>query len=203
MNINFKRLATACAVVLSAGAANAAVIDFTGSKSGAGSGVSLSCAAFGIANYLGCNVTYNSAGLGVNGSPDFQPDQVDGSPIFSSERITLSFAQDMYWDNITFGRWDSNDDARLTAADGASLQYTGNAGSVGLGGYRSNSLTITAYGDVRNDCAYRGCFWLAGNDSFTVASIDVNEVPVPAGLPLVLGGLGMLGWASRKKKKAA
>ena len=205
MYLNRKLRAFACvsAIALSSGSASAAVIDFTNFGDGAGSGVSLSCAAFGIANYGGCSVTYNNAGLGVNGRPDSAPDQVDGNPLFSSERITLSFAQDMVWNNITFGRWDSNDDARLSA-DGASVQYTGNGSSVDLGGYVSSYLTIAAYGDVRNDCSsFFSCLRLRGNDSFTIASVDVSAVPVPASLPLVLGGLGMLGWASRKRKKAA
>ena len=201
MKLNY--IVAASALALSAGAAHAAVIDFTGSGTGAGSGVSLSCDAFGILNYGGCSVTYNNSGLGVNGSPDTQPGQIDGSPIFSSERLTLSFGQDMVWNNITFGRWDSNDDARLTAGDGTTYQYTGNGNSVDLGGYVSNQLTIAAYGNISNDCVFFGCFLLAGDDSFTVASIDVSAVPLPASLPLVLGGLGMLGWTSRKRKKAA
>ncbi|MCU4653348.1 VPLPA-CTERM sorting domain-containing protein [Roseibacterium sp. SDUM158016] len=197
---NLKKLVLACvgAVMLSGGAASATVIDFTGGGTGAGSGVSLSCDAFGIFN-SGCSVTYNNAGLGVNGNPDTQPDQIDGSPIFSSERITLSFAQDMRWNNITFGRWDRNDDARLEADNGLSVQYTGNSPVVDLGGYVSSRLTVIAYGDIRNDCTF---LCLGGNDSFTVASIDVAPVPLPAAGWLLLAGIGGLAVA-RSRKKAA
>ena len=187
--------------------ASAAVIDFRNSNDGASSGVSLSCDALGIINYNGCTVTTNLAGLGVDGSPDTQPGQIDGSPIFSSERLTLSFAQDMVWNNITFGLWDSNDDARLIT-DGGSTSYDGNGASVNLPGIVSKSLTIVAYGDITGgDFAgcIRGTFctlW-KGNDSFTLESVDVTAVPLPAAGWLLIAGVGGLVAAGRRKKKAA
>jgi hypothetical protein len=103
---NLKRLAIACAgaFMLAGAPANATVIDFTGGGTGAGSGVMLSCNATGLLNFGGCSVTFNHAGLGVDGRPDNQPGQIDGSPIGSAESLTLSFAQDMIWNSITFGR---------------------------------------------------------------------------------------------------
>ncbi len=38
---------------------------------------------------------------------------------------------------------------------------------------------------------------------FTIAQLTVNEVPVPAALPLLLSGLAGLGFASRRRKNAA
>ena len=102
----------------------------------------------------------------------------------------------MVWDNITFGRWDNNDDARLTYA-GGTFQYSGNSNSVDLGGAVSSFLTITAYGDVSNDCTF---LCLGGNDSFTVASIDVAPVPLPAAGGMLLAGLGGLAFMRRRKK---
>ena len=201
MSLRKALLASVCAVtgLFGAGSASAAVIDFTGGGTGAGSGVSLSCSALGIFNYGGCSVTYNGAGLGVNGRPDSQPGQIDGSPIFSSERLTLSFAQDMVWNNVRFGRWDSNDDARISADGGLSFQYSGNGSTVDLGGYVSRQLTISAYGNpLDGDCV--GFFCFRGNDSFTVRSIDVSSVPLPAAGFLLLAGLGGLGLMRRKSK---
>lgn len=202
MRLRQKLLAAAFAVasVVGAGTASAAVISFQGGATGAGSGVSLSCQALGILN-SGCSVTYNGAGLGVNGFPDTQPGQIDGSPIFSSERLTLSFAQDMVWNNVRFGRWDSNDDARISADGGLSFQYTGNSSTVNLGGYVSSQLTISAYGNpLGGDCA--GFFCSRGNDSFTVRSIDVDPVPLPAAGFLLLGAMGGLAALRRKQKSA-
>lgn len=193
----FASLGLAAGLALSSGAAQAATIDFTGGNTGAAQGVSTSCEALGIFN-ASCSVTYNNAGLGVDGNPDFQPGQIDGSPIFSSERLTLSFAQDMVWNNITFGRWDNNDDARLTF-DGGTFQYTGNNPVVDLGGAVSSFLTVTAYGNpLGGDCA--GFFCSSGNDSFTVASIDVAPVPLPAAGGFLLAGLGGLALMRRRKR---
>lgn len=42
-----------------------------------------------------------------------------------------------------------------------------------------------------------------GSFNVTAAALDVAPVPVPASLPLLLAGLGALGWAARRKRKAA
>jgi hypothetical protein len=42
-----------------------------------------------------------------------------------------------------------------------------------------------------------------GNSNITAAGLIVAPVPVPASLPLLLAGLGALGWAARRKRKAA
>lgn len=190
-NVRTLVLALFSAAVLNVGSASAIVVDFTGGGTGAGSGVSLSCAATGIFNYGGCSVTHNAAGLGVNGRPDTQPGQIDGSPIFSAERLTLSFAQDMVWNTITMGLWDRNDDVRFERDGGVNLfSYAGNNPVVNLGGVVSRSLTVIAYGDIRNDCAYLFCLGLKGDDSFTVASLDVAPVPLPAAGWMLLAGIG-------------
>jgi opacity protein-like surface antigen len=42
-----------------------------------------------------------------------------------------------------------------------------------------------------------------GNANITAAGLIVAPVPVPASLPLLLAGLGALGWAARRKRKSA
>lgn len=42
-----------------------------------------------------------------------------------------------------------------------------------------------------------------GNPDFQFATVRVEAVPVPAALPLMLGGLGLLGFAARRRKAAA
>ncbi len=189
-------LACVAAAMLGASSASAAVISFAGGQTGAAQGVSTSCEALGIFN-SSCSVTYNNAGLGVDGNPDLQPGQIDGSPIFSSERLTLSFGHDVRWNNIKFGKWDNNDDARIEADGGLSFIYDGNSSLLGLNGYISSQLTVVAYGNIANDCTF---FCLGGNDSFPVKSIDVQAVPVPAAGFLLLAGLGGLAALRRKQK---
>ena len=42
-----------------------------------------------------------------------------------------------------------------------------------------------------------------GNFGFAIGSITVSQVPVPAALPLLLSGIAGLGFASRRRRKAA
>jgi hypothetical protein len=42
-----------------------------------------------------------------------------------------------------------------------------------------------------------------GNANVTLAGLMVSSIPVPAALPLLLGALGALGWAGRRKKRKA
>ncbi|MGI1663268.1 VPLPA-CTERM sorting domain-containing protein [Palleronia sp. KMU-117] len=42
-----------------------------------------------------------------------------------------------------------------------------------------------------------------GNANITAAGLEVGVVPVPAALPLLLAGVGALGWASRRKRQLA
>lgn len=188
-------LACVAVAMLGASSASATVISFANGGTGAAQGVSTSCNAFGIFN-TGCSVTYNTDGLGINGEFDLQPGTIDGSPVKSGETLTLSFGHDVRWNNVKFGQWGSKDDATITA-DGLSFYYDNNSSTVGLGGYVSSYLTVTAYGQKYGDCTF---FCLGGNDSFTVKSIDVQAVPVPAAGFLLLAGLGGLAALRRKQK---
>lgn len=190
------KYAIATALAVSAGAASATTYVYTGSNNPGGP--ALSCEALGILN-SSCSVTYNPAGLGVNGSPDITPGVIDGFPLFSSERLTFTFATDMIWNSITLGLWDRDDDLRLTFDGGTDTYGPGEAnGTIDLGGIVSKFLTVTAYGELGQD----GCLCWDPElkyDKFTVASIDVSPVPIPAAGFLLVGAIGGLVALRRRK----
>ncbi|MEL6952299.1 MAG: VPLPA-CTERM sorting domain-containing protein [Pseudomonadota bacterium] len=186
-------LGLAIGMAFGASSASAAVVDFTGSGTGAADGASLSCSTTGFLNLGGCSVTFNSAGLGVQGGLiDTQGDELDG--FGGTESITISFAQNMVWSNITFGLWDSGDDALLQADSGPALSYGGNNPSLDLPNVVSSSLTITAVDSLNG-------FFSNKRDDFTIASIEVAPVPLPAAGFMLLAGLGGL-YAMRRRQKA-
>lgn len=194
----YLKYAIAAALAVSAGAASATTYVYTGSNNPGGP--ALSCEALGVFN-SSCSVTYNPAGLGVNGSPDITPGVIDGFPIWSSERLTFTFATDMIWNSITLGLWDSDDDLRLTFDGGTDTYGPGEANStIDLGGIVSKFLTVTAYGELGQDGL---CFFCGDRelryDKFTVASIDVSPVPIPAAGFLLIGAIGGLIALRRQK----
>lgn len=183
------------------GAASASTMhfDYTGGSMPA-NGPTVTCHDFGLLNGGNCSVTQTSHGLGVNGRPDTRGgrDQIDGFPLFSSERLTFQFDHDVVWHEITLGRWDTNDDLRLTWAGDTRTFGPGVDGplaTVALGGVVSNFLTVTAYGLIGQDGL--------GNDSFTAASLKVAPVPLPAAGWMLLAGLGGMVAMKRRKKAVA
>ncbi len=48
-----------------------------------------------------------------------------------------------------------------------------------------------------------GAISYAGNGDFQFATVSVEAVPVPAALPLMLGGLGLMGFVGRRRKQTA
>jgi hypothetical protein len=200
-----RTILVAAALAVAAGTASAATYDYTGGKTNPG-GPTLSCDAFGILN-TGCAVTYNADGLGVNGFgfgsiPDTTPDQIDGFPIGSSERLIIDFGVDTIWNKIVFGRWNAVDDLRLIWDTGTLVWGPNASNEINLGGVVSKSLTVVAYGQPP------ACFLFCpapdgiGNDKFTVASIDVTPVPLPAAGWMLLAGVGGIA-AIRRRRKAA
>ena len=196
MTMNKWLIAAVMAAGMGTGASAASIsYDYTGSATNPG-GPALSCGVGGIFN-ANCSVTYNNAGLGIDGNPDLQPGTVDGIPNGSSETLRFDFGFDRVWDELTFGLWDGDDDVTLSWASGSTSYGPGGASTVSLGGVVSSFLEVTASGD----------FWsftdgLIGNDQFTVAELTVSSVPLPAGGLLMLTALGGVA-ALRRKRKAA
>lgn len=192
-------LGLAVGMAFGASAASAAVVDFTGFGDGSGAGASLSCSVTGLGNIGGCSVTLNSGGLGVQGGVvDTQGGQLDGFAVFpgATESITISFGRSVKWSNITFGHWDRGDDALLQADSGPAVSYGGNNPSFDLPDIVSSSLTITA---EDGDFSFFGI--PAGRDDFTIASVTVAPVPLPAAGFMLLAGLGGL-YAMRRRQTA-
>lgn len=92
--------------------------------------------------------------------------------------------------------------AGLNAVDGATLASLGGATSVYDDGAISTVLTF-AFG--AGNVTFLGYDWFAGQDADWAAvqdiavNLDASPIPLPAGMPLLLVGLGALGIARRRK----
>lgn len=203
MNNHFGKLVAASAFAVSAGAASAATYnyDYTGSETNAG-GPALSCEVSGILN-SGCAVTYNDAGLGVNGVPDTAPGQIDGFPLYSGESLKLEFGTQKIWNSISFGHWDHNDDVELAWDGGSASWGPGESETFDLGGAQSSFLTVSASGAPCTSWFLCQSPDGLGNDNFTVASIDVSAVPLPAAGWMLLASIGGIAAMKRRKKTDA
>lgn len=203
MNMKKWLIAVAMAAGMGTGAsASTWDYNYTGSATNS-TGPALSCDVSGILN-SGCDVTYNTAGLGVDGKPDTDEGNIDGFPLYSGESVTLDFGFDRVWNEISFGNWDPNDDLQLSF-DGGSVTWGPNAGNTAdLGGAVSSYLTVSASGAGLYCTGFFNCELPdgLGNDNFTVESISVSSVPLPAAGFLLFGALGGLA-ALRRKRKAA
>ncbi|HXI87922.1 MAG TPA: VPLPA-CTERM sorting domain-containing protein [Parvularculaceae bacterium] len=193
-----------------AGAANAALLDFTDSStplSGTIDGVHYDVSATGgaITNSqaqdgntcgttdLACEVD----GLGVN-------DDEVSDMIKTGESITIDFGQKVAITGIAlldlFQSYNGIEEAVITW-DGGSFSIFGseivNSGASGLatwiGSIITTSITFTASNIFGDD----------GINDFAVAALRVEAVPLPAALPLFLAGLAGLGFARGRKRKAA
>ena len=200
------------------GAASAVTVNFglpgslsllPGASSGtfsAGSGlITGSVYADGGCTFCNAVITQHaSEGLGV--STHFLDDPaLDGAPLWQS--LTFAFDKTVKVLSIQFG-WMDNEDDWSIEVNGSTL--TGNTPSVSFTNLVTSSLSVLA----KDAFEQTGCSWAIGGhciiktggpDDFSVKSIDVALVPLPAALPLfgtALGGLGLAGWL-RKRKPAA
>ncbi len=131
-----------------------------------------------------------------------------GSPVFSFAFDTPSFIDSFVLVDIDENP--ANVSVTFNFADGgASLGFDGTAATTVLNAGRNNSWSEFVVADIAANLALGGLlnpvssFDIAFDDiSGGVASIHATPVPVPAALPMLLGGLGMLGWVSRRRKAA-
>lgn len=184
-----KTLATIAALALSAGAAHAAVLDFTGTTQGQMAGpVSIPGAT--ITAEAGDGLIIGSSSAGETDGFCFTPAGVfscvgGGTLDFTSAVTDLTFDIDGA---------SSGDDVSITAFDGMTALSTLNFTSDGLVDF-SAFASITSLLFVDNGSTAAG----VGYSTFTFELADVSEVPLPAGGLLLLGALGAVGAARRKK----
>lgn len=196
--------ATAMAVVLAAASqASATTVDFATGGDGTAAGGSvaggpltytLSAAATGFLNGGGASVTQSSNGLGVNGSPDLQPYQIDSIP--GSEVLTVTFSWAVKLLDISLGLLNGWDDFEIATNNTGYTHYGPNlVNPISIGENYVTWFSIRASGD--------GERWRLGNDAFTLATASVAAVPVPAAGFLLMGALGGLAALRRRKTLTA
>jgi hypothetical protein len=202
MSFKSNAIVTFAALTLSAGAASAATYNFGGSGENIGESadfnavggptVTVTAGATGVLN--GPPVLWQTAGgLGVFGPPDTDPTRIDGSPIRSSETVTLTFGWAVRLLSFDLTGTDGNDQYDISINGG---NFTN-----GIDALASNlvdeivtTLTIRASGSFFTDGL------VFGNDEFRLASVTTTPVPLPAGAGLLALGLAGLGLAARRRK---
>jgi hypothetical protein len=155
-----------------------------------GPGFTITPGSAGILN-SSASISQTATGLGVNGNPDTNPGNIDGFPIFSSEFLTVSFDWLVTLKKIVLGNVDANDDVDLFLNNGL------------VGSYKASVLTsmdldadITSFRVRASGTVFADGL---GNDDFTLAGFTVAPVPVPAAGLMLIGGLGALGLARKRK----
>lgn len=81
------------------------------------------------------------------------------------------------------------------------IEVGGNSlGSIGLSS--DNETGATTFGSPSSTIGIGSSFTVVYSGSGGVDSIQLSAVPLPAGFPLIVAGLGALGFVARKKRKA-
>lgn len=194
MDITKSALAAVAAMTLSVGAAQAATTTYNFAQATPDSGnFSLGCDAGGILNYKGCDVTHTSAGYGVDGKPDVfgGPDRIDSQPGYETLIVTFDWAVRLV--EFALGNFEGNDDYDYQINGGVwNVLQTLNPATVDTNYVTTFAIRASRTGGLRDgDVA---------NDEFTLASLTVAPVPVPAAGILLLTALGGLGVAARRRK---
>ena len=204
-------LGIAAAALMASSPAISATVDFTNGTNGAngffedptfavGNGVTVTVSAgtyladtivdTDVDGFLDLVVSKTNAGLGV---------ALDLLPVFPDlngplDLLTFAFSSAVSLNSLTFGNVDANDDFDIFF-DGVLA-----ANDVGISGanpalFGGVELTEFSVGADQVSLFF-------GSDDFTVAGFDVSiaAVPLPAGLPLLLAGLGGMIAVRRKRR---
>ncbi len=134
----------------------------------------------------------SASGLGVTRFLDGNPTQVDGSPLLTSEYITFSFAWAVKLLSFDLLGIDSNDNYDISINGGGFVNSLIALTSNPVGINNVTSFTVRASGTLFQD-------GFPGNDEFSLKSVNVASVPLPAAGLLLLGALGGLSALRRRK----
>lgn len=212
MNLFQKTLTTAAFVgaMVAGSAASAATFDFTGANLSDTSsidytvdGITVTVTAGTFSSVFNPStidfstrlVDIDPDGLGADGS--FDSDQVDGSG--GNDVLVFSFSEQVTINTIGFGNVDSNDDFAFGSVAGSAFDRVVSFQDV----FVSTDVSSFASLSDRTGLAF-GIGAIGAFDNFTITSLDVSAVPLPASGLLLLAALGAgAGIARRRKSKAA
>ncbi|TNC74599.1 PEP-CTERM sorting domain-containing protein [Rubellimicrobium roseum] len=150
---------------------------------------------------FGVSALTGTGGRDANGNTvTASPFSIDGLGYNRNELLRITFETDVKISGFTFGLVDDNDDfyIAVTGQPGVRISNPGSAfTSTPLMG---RSFDIMA-GYPNQTCRLTSTTGACGgnNDQFKLTSVAVAPVPLPASMPLLAAGLGLLGWMSRRK----
>lgn len=205
MNFKTTLSALALAIGLAQGASAATTtIDFSNGETGSffSDGTTYTATAASVLFPRTAAVSVSADGLGVKHLLDSKPSQIDGTPLLTSETLTITFSRAVKLLNFTLGLVDGNDDFEIAYNGGTFAAVAAGFTNpfVVLGQTYVSSFSIRASGaactgTLRRPVCTDG---LLGNDDFTLAKASV--VPLPAAGFMLLAGLG--GLAAMRRRKA-
>ena len=88
---------------------------------------------------------------------------------------------------------------------GSPFAQVGPGAATDEGGVVSQATGIDIYAGTllpNGQTLSAGAIGFAGNGDFSIATIEIAAVPVPAALPMLLAGLGLMGFAARRRSHA-